>query len=120
VFILFGSKIILNANHSYLRYESKFLAKFFAMHAPLSVGPHHPPFPLTLEKLSIGESGRVMAINMDGALKKRLFALGLKEGAQVRVLRRAIFGGPMHLRVGTSELIVRLKEASCICLATAS
>jgi Fe2+ transport system protein FeoA len=109
VFIPFGSKIILNANHSYLRYESKFLAKFFAMHAPLSVGPHHPPFPLTLEKLSIGESGSVMAINMDGALKKRLFALGLKEGAQVRVLR-----------VGTSELIVRLKEASCICLATAS
>ena len=61
-----------------------------------------------------------MSINMDPALKKRFFALGLKEGAHVHVLRRAIFGGPMHVRVGTSELIVRLKEASCICLVTAS
>lgn len=68
----------------------------------------------------MGESGSVMSINMDSALKKRFFALGLKEGVQVRVLRRAILGGPMHLRVGTSELILRLKEASCICLASAS
>jgi ferrous iron transport protein A len=74
--------------------------------------------PLTLEKLSCGESGSVMAINVDTELKKRFFALGLKEGSHVRVLRRAKFGGPIHLRVGTSELILRLKEASCICLAS--
>jgi ferrous iron transport protein A len=74
--------------------------------------------PLTLEKLANGESASVMAINVEGELKKRFFALGLKEGSHVRVLRRAKFGGPMHLRVGTSELILRLKEASCICLAT--
>jgi ferrous iron transport protein A len=120
VFLSFGSKISINANHSYLRYGFKSLAKFSAMHAPNSAGSHPPSFSLTLEKLAKGESGSVMAINMDGALKKRFFALGLKEGAHVRVLRRAVFGGPMHLRVGTSELIVRLKEASCICLASAS
>ena len=57
-----------------------------------------------------------MAINVDGELKKRFFALGLKEGSYVQVLRRAKFGGPMHLRVGTSELILRLNEASSICL----
>lgn len=74
--------------------------------------------PLTLEKIANGESASVMAINVEGELKKRFFALGLKEGSYVRVLRRAKFGGPIHLRVGTSELILRLKEASCICLAT--
>jgi len=72
--------------------------------------------PLTLEKLSRGESGSVMAINVEGELKKRFFALGLREGTHIQVLRKAKFGGPMHLRVGTSELILRLKEASCICL----
>jgi len=72
--------------------------------------------PLTLEKLSRGDSGSVMAINVEGELKKRFFALGLKEGTHIQVLRKAKFGGPMHLRVGTSELILRLKEASCICL----
>ena len=87
------------------------------MQAPISATSHATQLPLTLEKLSNGESGSVMAINVEGELKMRFFALGLKEGAQVRVLRRAKFGGPMHLRVGTSELILRLKEASCICLA---
>jgi ferrous iron transport protein A len=91
--------------------------KEHAMQASISATSHATQLPLTLEKLSNGETGSVMAINVEGELKKRFFALGLKEGAQVRVLRRAKFGGPMHLRVGTSELILRLKEASCICLA---
>jgi ferrous iron transport protein A len=87
------------------------------MQATLSLAPSPSPLPLTLEKLSHGDAGSVMAINVEGELKKRFFALGLKEGSHVRVLRRAKFGGPMHVRVGTSELILRLKEASCICLA---
>ncbi|MEY4725665.1 MAG: hypothetical protein RLZ36_292 [Pseudomonadota bacterium] len=74
--------------------------------------------PLTLEKLPPGASASIMAINVDSELKKRFFALGLKEGVHVRVLRRGQFGGPLHLRVGTSELILRVQEASCICLAT--
>ena len=87
------------------------------MHASTTAMPHQTQLPQTLEKLANGEFGCVMAIHVDGELKKRFFALGLKEGAHVRVLRRAKFGGPMHLRVGTSEVILRLKEASCICLA---
>jgi ferrous iron transport protein A len=88
------------------------------MKANVSTMTTSSQLPLTLEKLANGESASVMAINVEGELKKRFFALGLKEGSHVRVLRRAKFGGPMHLRVGTSELILRLKEASCICLAT--
>jgi len=88
------------------------------MHTKLSTHSTLSQLPLTLERLANGESGSVMAINVEGDLKKRFFALGLKEGSHVRVLRRAKFGGPMHLRVGTSELILRVKEASCICLAT--
>lgn len=85
---------------------------------PANVSTHSTSshLPLTLERLASGESASVTAINVDGELKKRLFALGLKEGSHVRVLRYAKFGGPLHLRVGTSELILRLKEASCICI----
>jgi len=86
------------------------------MHPSATASSHESTLPFTLERLSHGESGNVMAVNVEGDLKKRFFALGLKEGSSVRVLRRAKFGGPMHLRVGTSELIVRLKDASCICL----
>jgi ferrous iron transport protein A len=109
----------INANHSYLRFRFKIHHVFQnnAMSANFSSMTSSSQLPLTLEKLVSGMSASVVAINMDGELKKRFFALGLKEGARVQVLRRAKFGGPMHLRVGSSELILRLKEASCICLA---
>jgi ferrous iron transport protein A len=89
------------------------------MHSYAPPSTQDSKLPLTLERLRSGESVSVIAVNVDGDLKKRFLALGLKEGSSVRVLRRAKFGGPMHLRVGTSELIVRLKDASCICLVSA-
>jgi ferrous iron transport protein A len=111
----FGVRISINANHSHLR--SAFGIFNTAMHTSFTASPMDTQLPLTLERLASGESGSVMAINVDGDLKKRFFALGLKEGAFVRVLRRATFGGPIHLRVGTSELILRRKDACCVCLA---
>jgi len=110
----------INANRSYLRFEFKIHHVFQNNAMPTNFSTMTSPsqLPLTLERLASGESASVMAINVDDELKKRFFALGLKEGSHVRVLRHAKFGGPMHLRVGTSELILRLKEASCICLAT--
>ena len=86
------------------------------MNTPNSTTSHQVNFQLTLEKLKHGDKATVLAINVEDELKKRFFALGLKEGAHIQVLRKAKFGGPMHLRVGASELILRLKEASCICL----
>jgi ferrous iron transport protein A len=88
------------------------------MNVPITTISRQINLPLTLEKLAHGDNAIVVAINVEAELKKRFFALGLKEGSHVRVLRKAQFGGPMHLRVGTSELILRLKEASCICLAS--
>ena len=44
----------------------------------------------------------------------RLMELGLFSGAQVQVLRRAPFGGPLHVRVGDSELSLRRDEAALV------
>jgi ferrous iron transport protein A len=88
------------------------------MNIPISTSSRQVNLPLTLEKLTSGDTATVLAINVEDELKKRFFALGLKEGAHIQLLRKARLGGPMHLRVGTSELILRLKEASCICLLT--
>ena len=85
------------------------LSSVFANSNPIT-SPH------TLEQLASGESGDVMAIRVDADLKKRFSALGLKEGVHVQVLRKATLGGPIHLRVGTSELILRRQEARCISL----
>jgi ferrous iron transport protein A len=69
---------------------------------------------LTLDHIQVGEVGKIAAINAGIDLKQRFAALGLKDGSTVQVLRRASFGGPMHVRMGTTEIIMRLNEAKRI------
>ena len=70
----------------------------------------------TLNRLDPGESGTILALEASEELYQRLVALGLCIGKSVRLLRRARFGGPLHVRVGTTELMLRTREAHCICL----
>lgn len=71
----------------------------------------------TLERLHAGDSARIVELHVETDLNKRFAALGLRKGNWVRVLRRASLGGPMHLRVGTTELILRRHEARRIAVA---
>ena len=69
---------------------------------------------LTLNRLSQGECATIKALDASAELDQRLVALGLRVGKSVRLLRRARFGGPLHVRVGTTELMLRAREAICI------
>ena len=40
--------------------------------------------------------------------------MGLREGGVVQVLRKASMGGPIHVRVGTTEAIMRRIDAQRI------
>ena len=40
--------------------------------------------------------------------------MGLIEGAEIQVVRRAPLGDPLHVRVGDYELSLRLAEADLI------
>ena len=73
-----------------------------------------PDDALTLDHLQVGEQGKIVAIQADTELKQRLAALGLRMGCTFHVLRKAGFGGPVHVRVGTTEVIMRLNEAKRI------
>jgi ferrous iron transport protein A len=99
----------MNANHSYLHFMHLML---HSTHLNTNATT-----PRTLEGLHVGESARILALNVEGDLSKRFSALGLRPGNWVRVLRSASLGGPMHLRVGTTELILRRHEARSIALA---
>ena len=74
----------------------------------------------TLNRLEPGESGTILAVDAGAELGQRLVALGLRIGNSVRLLRRARFGGPLHVRVGTTELMLRSREALCVQLARGS
>lgn len=69
---------------------------------------------MTLEQLSPGQRARIAAVDGDDALKARMFALGLRLGREVAVIRRARLGGPLQIRIGTTDLVVRRREARLI------
>ncbi|MGF1601827.1 MAG: ferrous iron transport protein A [Thermosynechococcaceae cyanobacterium] len=77
-----------------------------------------PTFHLAL--LKPGQIGTIAKIHAEPGLHQRLNALGFREGQAVTVLRRAWFAGPMHLRIGMTEVMVRCKEARLIGLTPAA
>lgn len=58
-----------------------------------------------------GETARIASIDAETSLQQRLAALGFREGKQLSVIRKASFNGPLHVRIGTTDVILRLAEA---------
>jgi ferrous iron transport protein A len=71
-----------------------------------------PPSLSTLSTLACGRRARVSALALAEREASWLRAVGLGEGVEVTELRRAPFGGPLHLRTGAgAELAVDLALA---------
>jgi ferrous iron transport protein A len=68
----------------------------------------------SLDFLHPGDSGHIHAVEADAALMHRLSALGIRSGKHIKVIRRARFNGPMHVRIGMTDIILRTREANRI------
>lgn len=71
---------------------------------------------LTLDHLLPDHSAAITAVHASGMARERMAALGLTVGRRVTVVRRAPFGGPLHLRIGPTELMIRRAEARAVVL----
>ena len=69
---------------------------------------------MTLDQLKPGQQARVTAIASEGQLGQRLMSLGLLEGTDVKLLRRALGGDPIEIDVMGYALSLRKNEASQI------
>lgn len=67
-----------------------------------------------LTTLKPGQPAAIAAIHAAEALHHRLNSLGLRVGKQIEVLRQAAFRGPLHVRVGSTDIIIRRSDADCI------
>ena len=74
---------------------------------------------MTLEQLPVGESALIEDVLGQEALRARLLALGLRAGREVAVIRRAWLGGPLHIRIGSTDVALRRKEAKLVRLVPA-
>ncbi len=69
---------------------------------------------LTLAHLHPGDSATIVAIHAEEALHQRLQALGFRSGKQIELIRKASFSGPIQVRIGTTDILLRRNEAAKI------
>lgn len=65
-----------------------------------------------LSQLGIGESGKVLAVRGEGAIRRRLFDMGITPGAEVYLRKKAPLGDPIEISLRGYELTLRIAEAA--------
>lgn len=69
---------------------------------------------LSLSLLQTGQHAIIAAIEADESLFHRLSALGFRVGKPLSIIRRANFNGPLHVRLGTTDVVLRNIDAARI------
>lgn len=66
---------------------------------------------MTLDKLPIGKTGIIRAVNGEGPLRCRLLDMGLIPGTKVLVRKVAPMGDPIEIHLRGYELTIRIADA---------
>ncbi len=69
---------------------------------------------LSLIELEDGQTGIIVSVVGGKNLTKRLADLGLVSGTEIKVIRRALFSGPVQVEVSGSRLVLGRGLASKI------
>ena len=67
-----------------------------------------------LDEFKIGESGRIYSVSGEGRMRRRLFDMGVTNGAEVYLKKKAPFGDPLEIHIRGYELTLRKSEASLV------
>ena len=70
-----------------------------------------------LSRLATGETACITGIHAPDDIRQRLQAMGLRTGREARVIRRTRLG-PMQVRVGSVDLIMRRRDAARVSVTT--
>jgi len=62
---------------------------------------------MTLKQLLAGQTGVIKSLTENDLFNDRLVALGLKKNSIIELIRQAKFNGPFHLKIGTTEFMLR-------------
>lgn len=69
---------------------------------------------MSLNQVHTGQTATITAIHAGDHLLQRMTALGLRRGSRVSVIRRAWQKGPLHVRVGLTEVMIRRADAATV------
>ena len=68
----------------------------------------------TLRDIKVGGTAKVVKINGEGAIKRRIMDMGITKGVEIYVRKMAPLGDPMEITVRGYELAFRKAEAEMI------
>jgi len=68
----------------------------------------------TLREFHIGECGVVVGIDATGAIKRRIFDMGITPGTTIVLRKTAPLGDPIEITVRGYQLSIRKAEAETI------
>lgn len=69
---------------------------------------------MTLRGLKPGETAKVVAINAEGAFKRRIMDMGITTGVSIKLVKVAPLGDPVEVTVRGYQLSLRKDEAASI------
>lgn len=67
-----------------------------------------------LSDFTVGEGGVIAKVNGEGAIRRRLFDMGVTPQAEVTMRKKAPLGDPIEVTVRGYELTLRKTEAACV------
>ena len=68
----------------------------------------------TLKDAKIGQTGKVVKLHGEGAVKRRIMDMGLTKGVEVYIRKVAPLGDPIEITVRGYELSIRKADAQMI------
>lgn len=67
-----------------------------------------------LSDFTVGEHGKIVKVNGEGRIRRRLFDMGVTPQAEVLMRKKAPLGDPIEVTVRGYELTLRKTEAACV------
>ena len=68
----------------------------------------------TLREVKVGETVKVVKLNGEGAVKRRIMDMGITKGVEIYVRKVAPFGDPVEVTVRDYELSLRKADAEMV------
>jgi ferrous iron transport protein A len=104
----------------FVRQNAITLLENFCMRTSSAIANERETMSVSLNALKVGQSAIIEQLSVPQELYLRLVAMGLSIGKRVELLRSAAFSGPLHVRVGMTDIALRRKEGDFIQLAADS
>lgn len=68
----------------------------------------------SMADIAVGNSCRIIKVNGEGRVRRRLFDMGVTPGINVYVRKKAPLGDPIEITIRGYELTLRANEASLV------